>query len=265
MDPSSQVPAISGQTDQSSQHSELWKSLTNSITEAKSLLIRLSSLEGQSASSQETEKLIETLQILAKYLRHHDDELKLMTTITDDDATSGLRTALFSDDKRAIEMRNQCKYDFNNRLTVEQAKITNLERPIRVYADGIYDMFHHGHERQLKQAKEAFPNVHLIVGVVSDELTHRFKGPTVVPERWRYNRVRNCPHADEVIRDAPWVLTDEFLVRNKIDFVAHDDIPYKCEGQDDIYSHIKQLGMFLVTQRTEGISTTDLKLKFKKN
>lgn len=181
------------------------------------------------------------------------------------DAKLNSKIAPFDSDPVAIEKRNLCKYDLRNRITYEQAKQDMAGRPVRVYADGIYDMFHPGHARQLKQAKQAFPNVHLMVGVVNDELTNRFKGPTVVPEDWRYERVRHCRYVDEVVRNAPWVLDEDFLIKNKIDFVAHDDIPYKTEGHEDVYKHIKELGMFVVTQRTAGISTTDLKIRLKNN
>jgi hypothetical protein len=68
---------------------------------------------------------------------------------------------------------------------------------------------------------------------------------------------------DEVIPDAPWVITKEFLDAHGIDFVAHDDLPYAdTSGQvDDVYGPVKAMGKFRATQRTDGVSTSDLILR----
>jgi len=131
-------------------------------------------------------------------------------------------------------------------------------RPVRVYADGVFDMFHLGHMRQLEQAKKAFPNTTLVVGVTGDAETHKRKGLTVMSARERSETVRHCKWVDEVIEDCPWIVTPEFLEEHNLDYVAHDDLPYGAAEGDDIYQPIKEAGMFLVTQRTEGVSTTGL-------
>ncbi|XP_062983608.1 choline-phosphate cytidylyltransferase B isoform X2 [Elgaria multicarinata webbii] len=168
------------------------------------------------------------------------------------------RLTLYAPAPFAGETSCQCRAP-HEKLTVAQARLgTPVDRPVRVYADGIFDLFHSGHARALMQAKTLFPNSYLLVGVCSDDLTHKFKGFTVMNEAERYEALRHCRYVDEVIRDAPWTLTPEFLEKHKIDFVAHDDIPYSSAGSDDVYKHIKEAGMFVPTQRTEGISTSDI-------
>ncbi|KAG0366601.1 hypothetical protein BC939DRAFT_470890 [Gamsiella multidivaricata] len=131
-------------------------------------------------------------------------------------------------------------------------------RPVRIYCDGIYDLFHFGHAKALEQAKKAFPEVYLLVGVCDDKLTHGRKGKTVMTDKERYESVRHCKWVDEVIEGAPWVVDQAFLDKHQIDYVAHDDIPYKSVDSDDVYAFVKNQGSFLPTQRTDGVSTSDL-------
>ncbi|CAH8356128.1 unnamed protein product [Eruca vesicaria subsp. sativa] len=144
---------------------------------------------------------------------------------------------------------------------------TASDRPVRVYADGIYDLFHFGHARAIEQAKKSFPNTYLLVGCCNDEITNKFKGKTVMTESERYESLRHCKWVDEVIPDAPWVLTTEFLDKHRIDYVAHDALPYAdaSGAGNDVYEFVKSIGKFKETKRTEGISTSDIIMRIVKD
>lgn len=132
------------------------------------------------------------------------------------------------------------------------------DRPVRVYADGVYDLFHFGHALQLRQAKLSFPNVHLIVGVCSDDLCAEYKSAPAMTHAERCEAVLHCRWVDEIAPHAPWEIDQEFLDKHQIDYVAHDEILYRAKGVEDVYDFVKKQGRFLPTRRTPSISTSDL-------
>ncbi|KXN84849.1 putative choline-phosphate cytidylyltransferase [Leucoagaricus sp. SymC.cos] len=151
--------------------------------------------------------------------------------------------------RKAIEGESFRNYQINPPPT---------DRPVRVYADGVYDLFHFGHALQLRQAKLSFPSVHLIVGISSDEQCAELKFSTVMNHAERIEMVRHCRWVDEVFSDIPWTVDEDFLNKHQIDYVAHDEVPYLSAGHDDVYALVKRLGKFLPTRRTPGVSTSEL-------
>ena len=59
--------------------------------------------------------------------------------------------------------------------------------------------------------------VFFLFTVTSDELTRKFKGKTVCSESERYDAIRHCRYVDEVLEEAPWFITPEFLKEHQVD------------------------------------------------
>ena len=98
----------------------------------------------------------------------------------------------------------------------------------------------------------------LVVGVHSDEEIMRNKGMSVMNNDERVAMIKACKWADEVVEDAPYSATPQWLDSVNCKYIAHgDDIAINCDGAD-AYGELKAAGRFKVIKRTEGISTTSI-------
>uniref|UniRef100_A0A0E0R3J7 ethanolamine-phosphate cytidylyltransferase n=1 Tax=Oryza rufipogon TaxID=4529 RepID=A0A0E0R3J7_ORYRU len=133
-------------------------------------------------------------------------------------------------------------------------------RPVRVYMDGCFDMMHYGHCNALRQARALGDE--LIVGVVSDDEITANKGPPVTPLHERLIMVRAVKWVHDVIPDAPYAITEDFMNKlfneYNIDYIIHGDDPCLLPDGTDAYALAKKVGRFKQIKRTEGVSTTDI-------
>lgn len=72
--------------------------------------------------------------------------------------------------------------------------------------------------RFLKFAKQAFPNTHLVVGVIGDKAMMGIMSSTVLSCAERAEVVRSCKYVDEVVEDCPAVLGPDFVERLRLDY-----------------------------------------------
>ncbi|KAJ3070489.1 Ethanolamine-phosphate cytidylyltransferase [Podochytrium sp. JEL0797] len=133
------------------------------------------------------------------------------------------------------------------------------DKPIRIWVDGCYDMFHIGHANAIRQAKAlGGPNAVMVAGVCNDADILANKGPTVMNEQERYAAVAACKWVDEVVPDAPYQTSLECMDRHNCDICVHgDDITTMADGSD-CYSVAKAAGRYKQFKRTQGVSTTEL-------
>jgi cytidyltransferase-like protein len=124
-----------------------------------------------------------------------------------------------------------------------------------VYVDMVADLFHYGHVRFLEQA-HAFGD-RLIVGVHSDATVASYKRAPVLTMEERVASLEGCRYVDEVIPDAPLVISREWIERHAIDLVVHGD-DFHDGMRERLYGVPIGMGIFRTVRYTPGISSTDL-------
>ena len=126
----------------------------------------------------------------------------------------------------------------------------------RLWVDGCFDFFHHGHAGAIVQARQLGDE--LYIGVHSDEAILENKGPTVMLLRERLFAVDACRWVTQSVPSAPYVTQLDWVSHYGCRYVVHgDDITSDSAGED-CYRFVKAANRFKVVRRTPSISTTDL-------
>ncbi|KAF4120058.1 ethanolamine-phosphate cytidylyltransferase [Geosmithia morbida] len=126
----------------------------------------------------------------------------------------------------------------------------------RVWVDGCFDFFHHGHAGAVVQARQLGDE--LYAGVHTDEDILANKGPTVMTLAERLAAAEACRWVTRTVSHAPYVTDLDYITAFGCKYVVHgDDITSDSDG-NDCYRFVKAAGRFKVVKRSPGISTTDL-------
>lgn len=123
----------------------------------------------------------------------------------------------------------------------------------RVYVDMVGDLFHAGHVSLLREARRH--GDWLVVGVLSDDAAAAYKRRPIMTLAERVAVIESCRYVDEVVEDAPMLLTEDFLTRHDIATVVHGD-DLSPEGAETVYGPAVAAGMLRYVPRTGGLSTT---------
>lgn len=125
----------------------------------------------------------------------------------------------------------------------------------RVYVDMVGDLFHPGHVALLRAARRYGDR--LVVGLLSDEVVAAYKRRPIMTLAERVTVVEACRYVDEVLPDAPYRVTTEFLDEHDLAVIVHgDDIsPATVE---EVFGPVAAAGRLRLVAYTAGVSTTDL-------
>lgn len=142
-----------------------------------------------------------------------------------------------------------CDIDYN---------IIEIKNIYTAYTYGVYDMFHIGHLNLFKRIKNNFDK--LIVGIHNDEQVTTYKEKPVIPYHNRLEIIKSCKYIDEIIENAPLIVTDEILNNFNCDYVVAG---IENENYINEYYQVSKNNLHLI-ERTKNISTSQLKKSFQK-
>jgi len=129
---------------------------------------------------------------------------------------------------------------------------------MRIYADGVWDLFHVGHIRLIQRLQQLEGgNNWVLIGVCSDEFCKGYKRETIISMEHRVEILRSCKYVDEVIPACPAPITEQLIRDHNIDLVVHAD-DYNSEDIEKWYNVPLAMNKLHIIPYTSEISTTSI-------
>ena len=128
------------------------------------------------------------------------------------------------------------------------------------YVEGVFDLFHKGHVRILKKAKDKFDKV--CAAVTSDDVALLYKQSPVIPFEDRVEMLQSCKYVDKVISASPTLApTINWMNANGIDYIAAGN--NKENPLEEWYGEIIKEKRLILLDETPDYHTIDLIKKIK--
>ena len=137
---------------------------------------------------------------------------------------------------------------------------------MKLFCDGVFDLFHEGHVKHFKKIKKLYPNSYLFVGVFNDKDSTGYKRKPFYNEKKRLRLVGSCKYVDEVTLDYPGIMTEEFINNHNIDLIVHAFSNINDIEKQKIYFEVPiRLNKMKVIEYNKGVSTTKIIENLKTN
>lgn len=131
--------------------------------------------------------------------------------------------------------------------------IIEIKNIYTAYTYGVYDMFHIGHLNLFKRIKQNFDK--LVVGIHNDEQVKTYKQKPIIPYKNRLEIIKSCRYVDEIIENAPLIVTNKILNTYQFDYVVAG-----AENKDYInkYYQVDTSRLHLI-KRTKNVSSRKIR------
>ena len=131
---------------------------------------------------------------------------------------------------------------------------------MRIYCDGIFDLFHKGHLEHFKKIHQYIKiPIHLIVGIISDKIAINYKRKPVFNENKRLKIIESILYVNETFITDTLILDESFFDKYKIDYIVHAfNDPSDKNKQTTFFEYAIKANKFIEIDYNIGTSTTKI-------